>query len=187
MIFIIELLITVIGSIFVIFIHQYTKALTSYLLGDKAIKSSLTLNPFKYIDFIGFICMLSWGYAWGKNVSPNNSYYKDRKKGTLITYTIPILINILFAIIFYNLKFLWSGFSIIGRLNLGFAIFNLIPIYPLCGEKILRYFLTPNNSIKYMQIEPTIRVLFILFIAMGYLQVPLSFAINLIGNIISLF
>ena len=187
MLFIIELLVTILGGILAIFIHQYTKSLTSYLLGDKDIKKSgqLTLNPFKYIDGIGFICIITWGYGWGKNIKTNNLYYKDRKKATLITYTAPIIANLLFGAIFCNLTSLWGWFSIIGRLNLSLAVFNLIPIYPLCGEKILRHFLNPNNSIKYMQIEPTIRMLVLLFIAMGYVQVFLNSIINLIQNLVT--
>lgn len=187
--FIYYFLCLMLSSVFAIFIHEFSKALTSYLLGDKEIKNSkqLSLNPLKYIEPIGFIFMLVWQIGWAKPIETNNTYYKDRKKGTLITYTIPILINIIFCIIFYNLEFLWNGFYIMGYLNLRLAIFNLIPIHPLCGEKILKCFLKPNSVMKYMQIEPIIRILIILLIIMGPLEILINYFINFIEFFIRIF
>lgn len=169
---IINYLIIALAVILATFINEFTKALTSYLLGDKAIKNTgqLTLNPLKYFEPIGFLFMLFFGYGWGKAVQTNNMYYKNRNTGTLITYTVPILANIIFSIIFYNLAFLWSGFFIIAHYNLALAIFNFIPIYPLCGEKILKHFLSPNANMKYVQFENLIRILVILLITIGPLK-----------------
>lgn len=184
---IISYLIIALGAIIAVFIHEFTKALTAYLLGDKSVKNSgqLTLNPLKYIEPIGLIFIIVWGYGWGNPREINTSYFKDRKKGTLITYTMPILANFLFAIIFYNLQFLWLGFYVFGNLSLGLAIFNLIPIYPLCGEKILKYFLNPNSAMKYMQFEPTIRIIVILLIVMGPLQYLLGTVIGIVQTLIN--
>lgn len=186
---IISYLIISLAAIIAIFIHEFTKALTSYLLGDKSVKNNgqLTLNPFKYFEPIGFLLMLFFGYGWGKPVETNSLYYKNKSKGTLITYTMPIIANFIFAIIFYNLRFLWSGFFIIAQLNLSLAIFNFIPMYPLCGEKILKYFLKPNDAMKYMQFENIIRILVVLLIAMGPLKMILDVIVNFFEILLQFF
>lgn len=168
----ITLLINAVAVIITIFIHEFTKALTSYILGDKEIKNTkqLSLNPFKYFEPIGFLFMLVFGYGWGNPVNINSTYYKNRNKGIIITYTMPIIAHIIFAIIFFNLQFIWSGFLILAHFNLSLAIFNLIPVYPLCGEKILKHSLAPNIVMKYTQFENLIRILVFLLIAMGPLK-----------------
>jgi hypothetical protein len=78
----------IIGSFFAITLHEYVKAWVSNKLGDPLPKARgrLTLNPLNHFEPLGFICMVLTGYGWGKPVSTAAIYYKDRKKGTMLTY-----------------------------------------------------------------------------------------------------
>ena len=88
-------------AIFVsITICEFTKAFVSTKLGDNIPRQEgrLTLNPFKHFEAIGFILFLLCGFGWGKPVRTSGVYYKNRKLGTVITYTAPILANIVFSL-----------------------------------------------------------------------------------------
>jgi len=91
------------GILFAITIHEYFKALLSHRLGDPhpKLKGRLHLNPKRHFEPIGFLLMLLFGYGWGLPVKTTNTYYKDRKIGTLTTYVAPCLINLLFASVFF--------------------------------------------------------------------------------------
>lgn len=160
-------------------VHEYTKALTSTMLGDTLPKSEgrLTLNPFKHFEAIGFIIMLIWKFGWAAPLKTSSLYYKDRKKGVILTYTLPIVANLVFALV-CSIIFKFIG-NINGYLdlfldkliiyNISFAIFNIIPVYPLCGNKIMSAFLTPNQIIRMSQYEKIILMLLALSIFMGLL------------------
>ena len=84
-------------------IHEYFKAVVSYRLGDPYPKlhGRMRGNLKNHLEPIGFLFMLLYGYGWGLPANTTNTYYKDRKTGTLITYTAPTLINLLFAFAFF--------------------------------------------------------------------------------------
>lgn len=177
-------------------IHEYTKALTSTLLGDTIPKSEgrLTLNPFKHFEAIGFILLLVWRFGWGLPLRTSALYYKDRKRDTMITYVSPIIANLVFAFIFAvifkfvgNLnQYLGIFFSQLVIYNISIAIFNIIPVYPLCGNKILSSFLTPNQIIKMNQYEKIILMLLAFLIFMGFLGSLLNPIIYMIYNLFML-
>jgi len=93
------------GIAFALTIHEYFKALVSFRLGDPYPKlhGRLRANPKIHIEPIGFLLMLLYGYGWGLPVNTSRTYYKDKKMGTLITYTAPSLVNLLFAFAFFVL------------------------------------------------------------------------------------
>lgn len=186
---IISFLVLFLGALIAPFIHEFTKALVSKLQGDKSIieNKQLSLNPFKYFEPIGFMLLIFFGYGWGKPVQVNSRYYKNQKKSTIITFTAPIIANLLFALIFYNLGFLWNGFNTIGYFNVSLAVFNIIPIYPLCGEQILKYLLKPNSALKYMQYESFIRMLVIILITLPLTRSILNMFVDLLSILIQFF
>ncbi len=167
-------------------VHEFTKALTSTALGDAAPKNDrrLTLNPFNHFEPIGFIFMLFLGFGWGKPVRTSGVYYKNRKMGTVITYTAPILANIVFSLVlallngvimvflkdylnhevsFYITRFM----SIFVQYNLNLAIFNIIPVAPLCGNRIMTAFMTPNNALKVTQYEKVFQIILVMLMLFG--------------------
>ena len=91
------------GAAAALMIHEYFKASVSYRLGDPypKLNGRLRFSPVSQLEPIGFLLMLLYGYGWGKPVNTSDTYYKDRRMGTIITYIIPSLINLLFAFVFF--------------------------------------------------------------------------------------
>jgi len=145
-------IVTLLGIIYALTIHEFSHAFSATLLGDDTAKDSgrLSLNPLTHIDFIGFLMLLLIGFGWGKPVSFNPNNLKNQKWGPAIIGFAGPLSNIISAFIFLGvLKYLipFLNFSpsdlfiyfleYLIIINIVLAIFNLIPIPPLDGSKIL--------------------------------------------------
>lgn len=200
------------GILISITVNEYTKALTSACFGDTVPKNEkrLTLNPFKHIEPIGFILMLVFRFGWGKPVRTSAIYYKNRKRDTIITYTMPIIANLVAGFIFfvlyklilqiYNEPFLAAQYvnyldfiKIIINIiffsalyNVSLAIFNIIPVYPLCGGKILSAFLGPNQSVKMAQYEKIFQLLLMILIFFGFIGNIIQPFVDVIFNVFEL-
>jgi len=81
-------------------IHEMVKAICSALQGDPVPKNTgrLTLNPFKHFDPIGFVFILLFGFGWGNPTPTAALHYKNRQQGVLITYLVPVLVNLLLGV-----------------------------------------------------------------------------------------
>ena len=81
-------------------IHEFIKAVCSSLQGDPTPRNTgrLTLNPFKYFDPIGFIFVLHFGFGWGNPTPTAALHYRNRQRGVLVTYLVPVLVNLLLGI-----------------------------------------------------------------------------------------
>lgn len=190
-------------SIFIIItIHSFTKAAISLALGDKLPKKTgrFTLNPFKHFDWIGFLMFFFTGFGWDKPVKTSSMLYKDKKVGAILVNVIPIAVCIVFAFIVMQLQKIALGvvpgvgglFLIyfclnLSTLSLAFAVFNIIPIYPLDGSGILRAFLSPNAALNYTRMEGTLQLLLVfavMFNIMNYIIEPIVSLLYRIFNII---
>jgi len=82
-------------------IHEWVKAMVSTAQGDPAPRryGFLTANPFKYFEPIGFCFILLFGFGWGRPVPTTALHYKNRRLGVILTYTIPMLVNLLLGAI----------------------------------------------------------------------------------------
>ncbi len=148
--------------------HEWAHAQTAYLLGDKGIKQRgrLSLNPLSHIDPVGALAMLFIGFGWAKPVPVDSRYFKNPKVGMAITAFMGPVANLIAALaglfVFHTLwcivpTFFTAGgfgsyvlaflqFYIIVNVNL--AVFNLLPIPPLDGSKILFVFL-PDKAVMF--------------------------------------
>ena len=143
-------------------IHEYAHAWMAYKQGDitQKIRGRLSLDPFKHIDPMGFLCIALFGVGWGKPVMIDDRNFKNRAKGTMLTALAGPVSNLLLALIFtIILKLLimtgvlttvatttiggifFTMFLYTIQFNIIFGIFNLIPLPPLDGSKVLEYFL----------------------------------------------
>lgn len=167
--------------------HEASHAYVSYRLGDPTAKNMgrLTLNPLKHLDVLGTIIMLVSRFGWAKPVPINPMYYKDKKKGTMLVSLAGPLSNLLlalaasFPLLFLVSRFgplslvnfsivsvLYNFFSLLFVININLAAFNLIPVPPLDGSKILSGILTPRLYFKFMQYENYIGMIFLLVVFM---------------------
>ncbi len=143
-------------------IHEFAHAWTAYKMGDisQKIRGRLSLDPLKHIDPMGFICIALFGVGWGKPVMIDERSFKNRAKGTMLTALAGPVSNLLLALL---LTIVLKLLMIIGvvdlaatskvavvllqmflyaiQFNIIFGIFNLIPLPPLDGSKVLQYFL----------------------------------------------
>jgi Zn-dependent protease len=157
--------------------HEYCHGYAAYRLGDPTAKSlgRLTLNPIRHLDPIGALCMILFHFGWAKPVPINPRYFKNPKKGFAIVALAGPAINLILSFLSagaYLLLWalvkdvaftseLWfnvakNGLSflfIFHSLNLGFALFNLIPIPPLDGSRLLSVILPPKQYFGLMRYE----------------------------------
>jgi len=89
------------AAILVPAIHEWVKAMVSAAQGDPAPRKHgyLTANPFRYLEPIGFIFILFCGFGWGRPAPTTALHYRDRQRGVILTYTIPVLVNLLLGVV----------------------------------------------------------------------------------------
>ena len=182
-----------IGVILSMSIHEVAHGLVSYWMGDPTAKleGRLSLNPFKHIDWAGLVCLLFFGFGWAKPVPIDSRYYKDAKTGIVWTsFAGPVanfLLSFICVFLFYALykfapqfiftaagNFISSVLSYTGLISTGFGIFNLIPIPPLDGSKVVFSFLPDDKYYKFIEGAPWMNFLFIALIFTGVLNSPLG-------------
>lgn len=207
----ISFLYTLPALLFCLSVHEFAHAYTAYKLGDRTQKTmgSLTLNPFSHIDIAGFICIALFGFGWGKPVMIDDRNFKNKAAGNALTAFAGPFSNIIMAILFtIILKILLiTGVilptmnSVVGSIilnmfiltiqfNVVFAIFNLIPIPPFDGSRIL-YFFLPAKGREYMyKIEQYSFVIVLVILVTGIgskLVSPIvSFVLGLLSKFIML-
>lgn len=167
-------------------IHEFGHAIVAYKLGDRSQqeRGRLTLSPFAHIDPIGFIFIALFGFGWGKPVMVDDRCFEKRGKGNMLValagpmfnlalaFVITIVVKLLMMTGIYNVlepvgevgKIISTILFTTIEFNVIFAVFNLIPIPPFDGSKVLYYFL-PYNAKKWMdKIEQYSFILLLIFL-----------------------
>ena len=171
--------------------HEFSHGYVAFKLGDPTAKQAgrLTLNPLAHIDPLGTLCMLIFRFGWAKPVPVNVMYFKDRKKGMAITAAAGPISNLLLAflcLLLFVPVLVYAGWTAVGSyaanflyimvmINVGLAVFNLLPISPLDGSKIL-YAVLPNKIyFSIMRYERSFQPVLFLLLWTGLLSRPISF------------
>ncbi len=162
-----------VGRVIAIFlcltVHETCHGLAAYALGDPTAKSMhrLSLNPLRHIDWIGLLMMFAVGFGWAKPVPVDPRYFKKPKQGMALTALAGPVSNLLLAAAALALLrgavlvlpgtdwaiWLVNFLLELSILSVGLGLFNLIPIPPLDGSKVLAAFLPDRAYITLMRYE----------------------------------
>lgn len=150
----IELLASLIAVTVVLTLHEFAHALVAYKCGDPTPKwgGRLSLNPLRHFDPIGLVCFALVGFGWAKPVPINPANFKKYRLGLGLTASAGIIVNYIMAFLFYPLAlivinfmpqivfltdFLYYLTMLLYSYSLSFCVFNLLPLYPLDGFRIV--------------------------------------------------
>jgi len=191
---ILSFLITLPAILWAITVHEFAHAVVAYKLGDPTpkITGRLTLNPLAHLDLLGFIALLIAHFGWAKPVliNPRNFRKLDQRTGELLVALAGPAANFLSAFLsilllkyfpFYLLPegvaqplFLILKASVF--INTAFGVFNLLPIPPLDGAKVLEALLPPKLYFKFKKIEPYGPIILIILVispVLNWILLPL--------------
>ena len=188
-------ILSALAALIALTVHEYCHGYAAYKLGDDTAKNMgrLTLNPINHIDPYGAICMILFHVGWAKPVPINPRNFKNPKRDFAITaaagpainlilgfFTAPIFILVWNAYVkmswsiggdngfslnlLYNLTSFLSSFFFI---NVGLGLFNLLPIPPFDGSRLLNVFLPPKYYFAIMKYEKKIYIGVLVWLLLG--------------------
>ncbi|MGN1327499.1 MAG: site-2 protease family protein [Clostridia bacterium] len=198
------LLLTLPGVIIAITFHEFAHAFAADKLGDDTPRSQgrLNLNPLSHVDPIGFLMLIFVHFGWGKPVEINPRNFNRNKSmsaqeaivslaGPLMNIVIAFVLTIiLFAVLTLVPQFaLTTAGSLVViaiqmaiSVNVGLGIFNLIPIYPLDGSKILMHFLPYNAKNWFINHQQIFYIIFLVLWVTGLIGYIISPVINVVSS-----
>lgn len=195
------LLVGIPGVLLAITFHEFAHGYAAYKLGDNTAKNEgrLNLNPLNHLDPIGTLMLLLAGFGWGKPVHVNPTNYTRKmsmEKGEAIVSVAGPLTNIILAFIlaliyealikFASAEFLVSTVGYVIKLiiesaisiNIGLGVFNLIPLPPLDGSKIIMPFLPYNAKQWFRNNEQIFYIIFVVIWITDIASIIISPAIS---------
>ena len=204
--YIIEMSLLIVPILLAVTFHEVAHGYVAYLCGDMTAKYAgrLTLNPIKHLDLVGSLVFLfTRMIGWAKPVPINPNYFRNPRRDIILVSLAGPATNFLLAIISAILLKIISNipvsstfifykvlipFSIIIKLsiqiNVAFGFFNLIPIPPLDGSKILMGLLPPDLSYQFSRIEPYGFVIILILVFTNAFQYTLWPLVNFVLNIL---
>lgn len=186
-----EVLIDLLASILVVMLilplHELAHGFVAYKLGDNTAKNQgrLTLNPMAHLDIMGAMCLLLVGFGWATPVPVNPRNFKHPKRDMALVALAGPVSNLLaalvgailqnFLIYFVSSSSMQNSFAYFANVfllyyvsvNIGLAVFNLIPLPPLDGSKILGAFLSDKTYYKMMLNERTLSMVLLLLVVLN--------------------
>lgn len=204
----IAFLYTLPALLFCLSIHEFAHAYTAYKLGDSSQKAMgrLTLNPFAHIDPAGFASIALFGFGWGKPVMIDDRNFKNRALGNALTAFAGPFSNLVMAVIFTVIlkvllitgvvssaanssvrAIILNMLILIIQFNVVFGIFNLIPIPPLDGSRILTFFLPSKGRELMYRLERYSFVIVLIIFMTGIGRYIVNPIVNLVLSLLTKF
>ena len=184
-------------------VHEMSHSLAAYALGDSTAKRQhrLSLNPLRHIDWFGLAMLVVAGFGWARPVPVNASYFKRPKLGMALTALAGPVSNLVLALLLLLLtRILWTAGALGDTLlqfllrttlmSIGLGIFNLLPIPPLDGSKVVAALLPDKEYGMLMRYERVGMLLLLALVLMGaggsFLSKANYWVFNLFCNIVGL-
>lgn len=178
-------------------VHEVCHGLAAYVLGDPTAKSQrrLSLNPLRHIDWLGLAMMFFVGFGWARAVPVDPRHFKRPKEGMAATALAGPVSNLLLAVLALGISkviYLYVPYSTgmellfnfllytVAPLSIGLGLFNLLPIPPLDGSKVLGALLPDETYFRLMRYE---RYGMILLLALSYFGLTGSLIIGAIQGV----
>ncbi len=205
---IISFLYTLPALLFCLAIHEFAHSYTAYKLGDRSQKAMgrLTLNPLSHIDISGFICIALFGFGWGKPVMIDDRNFKNKAAGNAIVALAGPLSNLIMAVVFTIIlkiliitgvittavnstvgSIILNMLILVIQFNVVFGIFNLIPIPPFDGSRILYFFLPSKGREMMYMIERYSFIIVLVILVTGIGSFIVSPIINFVLSLLTKF
>lgn len=175
-------------------VHEFMHGMAAYMYGDTTAKDQgrLSLNPIRHLDVIGTIMLIIAGFGWAKPVPVNPNRFKNPIKHMAVVGLAGPLANFVTAFILAKLYFLNLPFlpayllKITIDINVMLGIFNLLPIPPLDGSKIIPYFLPTSMQQSWYRFEQYgfVVLLLLVFVFSSALPIILYYPADLILKLV---
>lgn len=185
-----DTLLRVVSVLLCLMLHEVCHGIAAYILGDPTAKRNhrLSFNPLRHIDWFGLAAMVLTGVGWAKPVPVNPNYFKRPKLGMAITALAGPVSNLLLALwLLLGVRVMLNGtasmelmlfFLDTALLSIGLGVFNLIPIPPLDGSKVLAALLPDKQYRWLMRHESKGMIIIMLLVVFGALGGVMSTAIS---------
>jgi len=169
-------------------VHEFSHAAVAHVLGDSTPKDQgrLTLSPIVHLDIVGTLMFLFAGFGWAKPVEINpNSFKSPVRDDLLVSFAGPasnfILAFIVAKLYFFNIPESYDGLlTIMIWTNVVLAVFNLLPIPPLDGSRIIPVILPPGMRSTWEHFEQYSIVLFLVLVFSGVTDLIMDYPVEIL-------